>query len=260
VKTPMYSYLPIERDAADSDVASLRSVIPFPFPAMLTLKAAGDMRRDGADRAAFLSSSGIPSSQVHAGEQVHSQHVVVIPASMEEQNPSGEWVSAATDGLITQDPECVLAVTVADCMPIFIADPGTGLRGLLHSGWKGTGILDHAITILVDEFGSDPSDLVVTMGPCISAGSYEVDAARAHLFRTQWGDDAAVVREGRHYLDLRAANAGICARRGVDLINVIDHCTFRDSHFGSFRREGPEQYTHMLALLAGKGFPELQTG
>ena len=227
--------------------------IPFPVPAYLTVRAAGDMRRDGEGRGRFYRSVGLDPEHVYVVGQMHSRTVVVVPAEAGDggRTTIGEHFTPHADGLITGDPGAVLGITVADCMPIYLYDTVTDARGLLHSGWRGTGILDKAIGMLGDRFGSKAEDLVVTMGPCISAASYEVDEDRAGTFAAEWGEGAVRRPAGRPYLDLRAANEEICRRNGVDLINVINHCTVRESSLGSYRREGPDRYTLMLALLGG---------
>lgn len=218
------------------------------------------MRREGEGRTRFYRSVGMDTGRVHVVGQVHSREVVVVPAVSGdgEQTAIGEQFTPDVDGLITGDVDAVLGVTVADCMPIYLYDRATGTRGLLHSGWRGTGILGNAIEILQDQFGSKVKDLVVTMGPCISAESYEVDESRAAEFAAEWGRGAVREAAGRYHLDLRAANHEICRRNGVDLINVINHCTVRDTRLGSYRREGPDRYTLMLALLGG--IHEWETG
>lgn len=225
--------------------------IPFPLPAYLTLRAAGDMRRDGDGRGRFYSDRGVDPGEVFVCGQIHSRNVAVVPAPGTAATHLGEQFIPDTDGLITADPDLVLAVTVADCAPIFVLDRRTGTRALLHSGWKGTGILAEAIDRMSLEFGTRPDDLTVTIGPCISAASYLVDDERAAAFAGQWGEAAVQRTPAGPSLDLRAANQEICRRRGVDLINVIDHCTVQEHSLGSFRREGPGEYTLMLAMLGG---------
>ncbi|MEE8440797.1 MAG: polyphenol oxidase family protein [Spirochaetia bacterium] len=227
--------------------------VPFPVPAYLTLRAGGDMRRDGEGRGRFYRSVALDPARVHVVGQLHSRDLIVVPTKDGggERTAIGEHFTPDVDGLITGDPDAILGITVADCMPIYLHDAVSGARGLLHSGWRGTGILENAIGMLQDQFGSRAEDLVVTMGPCISAESYDVDESRAGEFAAEWGEGAVRRADGCCYLDLRAANHEICRRNGVDLINVINHCTVRESGLGSYRREGPDGYTLMLALLGG---------
>jgi purine-nucleoside/S-methyl-5'-thioadenosine phosphorylase / adenosine deaminase len=225
--------------------------IPFPVPACLALRAAGDMRRGTRTRPEFYQLMGIQPDDVHVVGQVHSRTVVTVPTA-EERTPDGEHFTPGADGLITADPDVILGVTVADCMPIFLHDATTGARGLLHSGWHGTGILDVAIHRLQSEFGCMPGDLVVTMGPCISVESYQVNETRASAFAAEWGEASVRITDEGHYLNLHAANQEICRRNGVDRINVMDHCTVPETRLASYRRDGPDAYTLMLALLGGR--------
>ena len=41
------------------------------------------------------------------------------------------------DGLVTNEPEVVLATFYADCVPLFFMDPVRHCIGLSHSGWRG---------------------------------------------------------------------------------------------------------------------------
>ena len=61
-------------------------------------------------------------------EQVHS-------AVVEFARCPGMYPVA--DGLVTQDPEIILTLKVADCVPVFLHDPSKNIIGLLHSGRRG---------------------------------------------------------------------------------------------------------------------------
>lgn len=151
------------------------------------------------------------------------------------------------DGILTNLDEITPGVTVADCMPLFLQ---TGAwRGLLHSGWAGTGILRRALEFFAHIREQAPG---VVMGPCIAVESYEVDEARADLFARRHGANAV---RGRH-LDLRKANLGILENASRDglfrlesQIIVRDSCTAQHSGLFSYRRMGPESYGLMLAVF-----------
>lgn len=116
----------------------------------------------------------------HRAEQVHGSGVATIPCDLSKPAPDGLPVVPEVDGLITQMPGETLAIYVADCGVIWLADRKTGAIGLLHSGKKGTelGILTQAIQHMQAEFGTQSSDLVVVLGPCIRPPDYEIDFAR----------------------------------------------------------------------------------
>ena len=79
------------------------------------------------------------------------------------------------DGHFSTEPGSLLAVTVADCVPIFLVDPRRRLVGVLHAGWRGAaaGILEQGLATAV-RAGADVSDLRVHLGPAICGDCYEV--------------------------------------------------------------------------------------
>ncbi len=70
----------------------------------------------------------------------------------------------------------LLTVTVADCVPVFLADPDSRAIALLHAGWRGAvaGIMDRGIRALEALRGVSPSGLRVHLGPAICGACYEV--------------------------------------------------------------------------------------
>ena len=99
-------------------------------------------------------------------ELIHSQVVYAL-----EQGENGEPILQSKegchpealdfwrgDGAITTSSKLVPVVTVADCLPIFLYDEKTGCRGVLHSGWKGTGIVVQALKLAERTYGAQPSD------------------------------------------------------------------------------------------------------
>lgn len=153
------------------------------------------------------------------------------------------------DGLVTRDDRVLLGITVADCLPILLWDPEHGVRGLLHSGWKGTGILKEAVLLMRNLYGTDPEALHVLFGPCIRACCYRVDAQRGQWFQSQFGNGAAESRDDGYYLNLMQANRNIAQEMGIRMIEEVKGCTCCDSRFHSYRREGPSSFQRMLVLF-----------
>lgn len=224
--------------------------LPFPHPAWLSLRSAGDMRRDDVRRR-LLASIGIREHSLIRVRQVHSRTVVAAEDFAGPGAPEAGTVDRDADGIVSGPGGPFLAVGVADCMPIFLADRATGAYGVLHSGWRGTGILRRAVELMRARYGTRSDDLVVLLGPCISAESYRVDEERAAEYRV-WGNDAVVKRDGRPYLDMRAANLGIARALGIPTVSVVNHCTYLTPQLGSYRREGHAHYTGMLAIVGSR--------
>jgi YfiH family protein len=254
---------------------------------VLSSRRAGNMRYvpepPNPSRAAFFVSLGLDQSRVKSCVQVHSQKVVLAEGADYRRD-------IQADGLVSSGPGSavsptsgagessaaglpVLAVTVADCLPVFLWDTKSGALGLVHSGWKGTGIALKALDLMEKYWGALPEQTAAVLGPCIQRGSYQVDAERVRQFEELVGARLPLPEHGNageenpppsgffpgplvfddkdgvhFYLDLQAANARLLASRGVRHIAYCRDCTFSDMRLGSFRREG-ENYTRMAALL-----------
>jgi YfiH family protein len=199
-------------------------------------------------RRSFLSSLGVDHARVFFLRQIHSKKVINPERDPEpfKEIWKGSWPEG--DGLITGDRETVLCVSVADCLPVFLHDTHTGAFGLLHSGWKGTGIVEAAVEKMRRDLGSLPSNLRVILGPCIGPCCYNVDLQRYDLFFRRFGEKSVKKRGSEYYLDLKAANVSLLEREGVQDITIVDDCTSCNTDLGSFRRDG-DGFTHMLAVV-----------
>jgi len=154
----------------------------------------------------------------------------------------------ATDGLVTQDPEIILTLKVADCVPVFLHDPSKNIIGLVHSGWRGTveNIVPNAIQ-LMDKNGTETGDIRCLLGPSIGTCCYEVDWEVAKKF-----DDKAKVkmeerkwRVGLHeQIRLQLASVGVQKKN----IRSSDICTYESQGYHSYRRDG-ENTGRMVAFL-----------
>jgi hypothetical protein len=202
----------------------------------------GLARRDlDPSHARFLASLGVAQSRARSVRQVHSRTVVLA-----DGQPAGELAAAEADGMVTRREDLLLTVTVADCLPVFLHDTGTGAFAVLHSGWKGTGIVGEALRLMAEAFGTRPRDVAAALGPGIGACCYEVPAERCEEFRARFGPGA--VREPRR-LDLRAANVALLEAAGVGGVSVVEECTCCSPRLGSFRRQGTGGFTRMLAFI-----------
>jgi YfiH family protein len=207
--------------------------------------AGGNPRREALFRAL-----GLDARRVLALRQVHSRNV--LEAGLDRM-PFG----AEADGMICGDREIFLSVSAADCLPVFLYDTGgSGGFGLVHSGWKGTGIALRALRLMEEKWGVRPEKTAAVLGPCIRSCCYRVDSERAGAFEAEFGGAGGGYplgrvteeRAGGFFIDLQAANARLLAGAGVGNIAVCEDCTFTDERLGSFRREGAG-FTHMAALL-----------
>ncbi|MCX7027001.1 MAG: polyphenol oxidase family protein [Spirochaetes bacterium] len=226
------------------------------FRATLSLASAGNMGLDfpesAANRKALYQSLEVDGSRVLSLPLRHSKKVLAPRRGEGRANLKTMLVSCGgADGLVLGEKAWLGSVTVADCMPIWMLDSVGETFGILHSGWKGTGILESALQSMTEAFGSLPGDITIVLGPSIGSCCYKVSAERASAFAAEFGSGSAIYRdnggENAWFLDLGSANIGIAARLGVGTVVDARLCTSCSAELGSFRREG-ESFTRMLAL------------
>lgn len=122
------------------------------------------------------------------------------------------------DGHIAADRGTAMAVTVADCVPVFLVHP-SGATAALHSGWRGTAgrISERAIARFA-ALGMSAQDLRLHCGPAICGDCYEVSP---DVYGQLTGGSVAVPTT----VDLRALIADHARTAGVRRISISDQCT-----------------------------------
>jgi YfiH family protein len=120
---------------------------------------------------------GIPLDRMVGCQQVHGSAVAVVDVGDAGRGMSPDLPSVeGADAMVTATPGLYLLALSADCPPVFFYDPVRRVAGLAHSGWKGTvaRIAYNVVEALVDNFGSEPADIVAVVGPGIGPCCYEV--------------------------------------------------------------------------------------
>lgn len=153
------------------------------------------------------------AGRLATAHQVHGDRILVHHGSW-----SGWLRASAADGHVAITPGTAMAVTVADCVPVFIAHPG-GATAIVHSGWKGTlaNVTRRAVELLVAS-GLSARDLSLHCGPSICGGCYEVSPdVYGRLTGRRVSAPAPV--------DLRALIALDARAVGVERITISPWCT-----------------------------------
>jgi polyphenol oxidase len=171
--------------------------------------------------------------------QVHGRHVIQHGTGWEG------WLRCPDgDGHLSMERGTALAVSIADCVPVFIWHV-SGAIALLHSGWRGTEsrIVERALDDLAMR-GIPSSELGVHLGPAICGSCYEVSA---DVFARVTGRAA----DGQSLLDLRGVIADHARLRGVRRISTSAYCTRCDNERFFSHRAGDRgrQLGVMIAAL-----------
>jgi len=202
----------------------------------------------GTDWPLVAAGIGVAPDRLFRPQQVHGRAVVAV-LRRQDPRPFSGGSRPQADAVISDDPSCAIAVQVADCVPILMADPRTGAVAAVHAGWRGAaaGVVRAAIDGLSAECGSRPEDLVAALGPSIGPCCYQVGPAVAEAFLTAGHDTSSIHRwftpdgDGRHRLDLWAAVMDHLCAAGVPMTHVhaARLCTaHHPGLFFSYRAEG----------------------
>jgi hypothetical protein len=154
-------------------------------------------------------------------QQVHGTAASVVGAA--ERGRGAHDQSDAiegTDALVTADPGVVLAMLMADCLPVVLFDPGARVIANVHAGWRGTvaGVVPAAIDAMCRS-GSRPSDVLAFLGPAVDPDRYQVGEDVRDAVAERFGPDHDDVlwahEDGRWRLDLWEANRRMLENAGL---------------------------------------------
>ncbi|MCW2905676.1 MAG: Multi-copper polyphenol oxidoreductase, laccase [Actinomycetia bacterium] len=153
--------------------------------------------------------------------QAHGRRVAVVSAADRGRGAFRlDDAVASTDALVTTDPGTVLAILVADCVPVILTDPKAGVLACVHAGWRGTvagvtGTALHAMQAL----GARPERIQAAIGPAVAADRYQVGPEVAAAAERFFGGNLdGIMRpdgSGRWLFDLPAANRRVIRESGV---------------------------------------------
>ncbi|WP_229116560.1 polyphenol oxidase family protein [Parenemella sanctibonifatiensis] len=177
--------------------------------------------------------------------QVHGADVFVVDAEVAAAwSADGHLGSRAVagrplveaDAAVTDQPGVALAVRVADCLPVLLADEQARVIGTAHAGRPGlyAGVLPATVAAM-RRLGAE--SIRAWIGPHVCGDCYEVpqdmhDDCAAKIpvtsSRTSWGTPA---------LDLAAGARAQLADAGVVSVDV-EGCTRTEPRLHSYRRDG----------------------
>src|ERR1700680_2375815 len=143
----------------------------------------------------------------------------------QDQRADGWLLLDGVDGHATACEGVLLTVTVADCIPVYLAVPQKGAVALLHAGWRGVAaaVLERGVEVLKRHAFARGDDIVMHCGVGICGECYEVGPEVAARF--SGGADT-----GQQHIDLRAILVQQARRLGISHVSVSSWCSAHHHH------------------------------
>ncbi|MDO4966225.1 MAG: peptidoglycan editing factor PgeF [Lachnospiraceae bacterium] len=203
--------------------------------------------------------------------QTHTNNVRVITEADKGKGITKPLDYSDVDGMITNVKGICLSTFYADCVPLYFVDPVNKAIGLSHSGWKGTvtRIGKETIEAMAKEYGSNPRDILVAIGPSICMDCYEISEDVAERFIEEFGlhnsiPDYADLNKneykkvilakkpaGKYQLNLWEANIRVFLDAGIlpEHISLTNVCTCCNSELLFSHRKTNGQRGNLGAFL-----------
>lgn len=180
----------------------------------------------------FSLAIGVEPDSVVVSAQTHTTNVISATAADRGRGVLFPREYTDVDGMMTDEPGVTLCTQYADCVPLFFADPVRRVVATSHAGWRGTAGNIGAVTVdrMHRDYGCEPQDILVGIGPSIGGCCFEVDAPVYEAFAktAHFSDDCATDDgNGKYHIDLWAVNRRGLLLAGVrpEHITVTDLCT-----------------------------------
>lgn len=189
--------------------------------------------------------------------QTHSDLVRVVDRSCHLGLDHHQYPEC--DALVTRDPGTALMVFTADCTPILLHDPVTGVVGAAHAGWRGTAsaIAARTVEVMCREFGTNPEDIRAAIGPNIGPCCFETQGDVPEAMRSSFGTAAEPwirKEQEKYYVNLKELNALALRQAGVKQIEISEACTMcRPDRFWSHRVTRGHRGTQGAVIVCEEG-------
>jgi YfiH family protein len=185
---------------------------------------------------------GLDAADLVFMEQVHGPGVAVV--GLADRGRGLEARSApvpGVDALVTTDPDVGLIVLVADCVPVLLAVPGSGVAAV-HAGREGVagGVVGAASSVLAAETGAAPEEVRAIVGPAVGPCCYEVPRALQLDVVSRVGSAGATTSWGAPSLDLPGVVRAQLLAAGVADVERVGGCTVCSDG----AEDGPVWFSH----------------
>jgi polyphenol oxidase len=178
-------------------------------------------------------------AQQHGAMVVDADRVAPADGVIAANSVGAEQAAPQADAAITRSAGRVLAVLVADCLPVLLARADGSAVAIAHAGWRGlaAGVLEAAVAA----FQSDPASLHAWLGPAIGPDHFEVGSEVLEALCVGRAQTAVAFQSnarGRWQCDLYELARQRLVGSGVHHVTMAQRCSYEDPDaFFSFRRD-----------------------
>ena len=188
--------------------------------------------------------------------QTHSAHFYRVNAEDKGRGSTAtETAVEDTDALYTYEPNILLSIFVADCVPVIFYNEKKGLIGVIHSGWQGTvkEIVLKVFGHLINEAACNPEDFQVQIGAALSQEKFEVDEDVYLKFKALGYADEFMYQNsetGKYHIDNQLVVKKQCELVGIPTghISIDRTCTCLNPDGFSYR-EDKKSGRHMAFIV-----------
>jgi hypothetical protein len=206
------------------------------------------------NRRRVAEAAGVKPENLLSLYQVHGNKCLVIdePFSLDNRPQA--------DAMVTDKKGIALSILTADCTPVLLQgkSPGGPVIGAAHAGWGGAlkGVLEATVGEM-EKLGAGRKSITASIGPCIDAGSYEVQDEFAEPFIAQDESNRDFFipgRKGHLQFDLSACCIKRLADAGVGKIFLTGIDTYKNEReYFSYRRSvhnNDPDYGRQISVIA----------
>jgi YfiH family protein len=201
-----------------------------PFDSLNLALTGPDPQRARAENLRLVLADFAPGAALADLHQVHGDTVHVVAGTTRGATRPD------ADAIVTAEPDVVLMVRAADCVPVLLADPVAGVVGAAHAGRLGlaAGVVSRTVERMRE---AGATEVTAWVGPHVCGSCYEVPAdlqaevgavVPTSIATTSWGTPA---------LDLGAGVRAQLEQAGATVVDVA-RCTRESRDLYSFRRDG----------------------
>lgn len=191
--------------------------------------------------------------EVVSVKQVHGTDVLILDRPVQV----GEKFMEGWDAILTNQPNLLVTVRTADCVPVLLADPKQRIVGMVHAGWRGAvhGIVPKTLKRMAEHFGCAVESIQMAIGPSAGPCCYEVDGPVIESLQSHFSDWASVLTmqgaqvgkfDLKELLCRQALETGV-VREQIQTLNLCTIC--RPEQFFSYRREGTVHGTMVSGIM-----------